>query len=38
VLYSFENFTLDTSRRILLRGEEAVPLTPRIFDTLVYLV
>ncbi|HJX92264.1 MAG TPA: winged helix-turn-helix domain-containing protein [Pyrinomonadaceae bacterium] len=29
---------MDTARRLLLRGNESLPLTPRIFDTLVYLV
>src|SRR6185503_5678130 len=36
--YSFDNFHIDSSRRVLLKGGEAVSLTPRIFDTLVYLV
>jgi serine/threonine-protein kinase len=38
VIYSFNNYRIDTSRRVLLQGEQSVPLTPRIFDTLVYLV
>jgi len=38
VIYSFDNFHIDSSRRVLLKGNEAVSLTPRIFDTLVYLV
>ena len=38
MIYSFDNFHIDSSRRVLLKGNEAVSLTPRIFDTLVYLV
>ena len=38
MIYSFDNFHIDSSRRVLLKGGEAVSLTPRIFDTLVYLV
>ena len=38
MIYSFDNYKIDTSRRVLLKGTESVPLTPRIFDTLVYLV
>jgi serine/threonine-protein kinase len=38
MIYSFDNFHLDTSRTVLLEGEQTLPLTPRIFDTLLYLV
>jgi len=38
VIYSFDNFSLDISRRILLLGEQPITLTPRIFDMLAYLV
>src|SRR5690242_9666389 len=38
MIYSFDTFTIDTSRRVLLLSAEVLPLTPRIFDTLVYLV
>jgi serine/threonine-protein kinase len=38
MIYSFDSFTIDTSRRVLLQGAQVLPLTPRIFDTLVYLV
>ena len=37
-LYKFGPFVLDPSERILLYGEELVPLTPKAFDTLVVLV
>jgi DNA-binding winged helix-turn-helix (wHTH) protein len=36
--YEFEVFRLDLSKRLLLRVGEPVPLTPKIFDTLLYLV
>src|SRR5437764_1931083 len=38
-VYEFGDFRLDTSKRLLLRGRgEVVPLTPKVFDTLLYLV
>jgi DNA-binding winged helix-turn-helix (wHTH) protein/TolB-like protein len=37
-LYGFGRFLLDPSGRKLLRSDEPVPLTPRVFDTLVALV
>ncbi len=37
-LYEFGEFRLDVGERILLRGREPVPLTPKVFDTLVLLV
>src|SRR5436305_2199117 len=37
--YEFGDFRLDTVKRQLLRrGGQTVPLTPRVFDTLLYLV
>ena len=36
--YEFDDFRLDATERILLRRGEPVPLTPRVFDTLLYLV
>lgn len=36
--YSFNNFTLDLEKRVLLREGEPVPLTPKAFDTLALLV
>ena len=36
--YLFEDFALDTQRRELLRGVDAVPVEPQVFDLLVYLV
>ena len=38
-IYEFGGFRIDTVRRLLLRGDdEVIPLTPKIFDTLLYLV
>ena len=37
-LYEFGPFRLDPAERILLRGNEIVPLTPKAFDTLHLLV
>src|SRR5919199_2442268 len=38
-LYEFGDFRLDASKRLLLRGAgEVVSLTPKVFDTLLYLV
>ena len=36
--YLFEDFILDTDRRELRRGADAVPTTPQVFDLLVYLI
>ena len=39
MIYEFDPFRLDISKRLLMRGEEEpVPLTPKVFDTLLYLV
>src|SRR5690242_6118174 len=37
-IYEFDEFRLDAARRLLLKGEHQVPLTPKVFDTLLYLV
>jgi DNA-binding winged helix-turn-helix (wHTH) protein/TolB-like protein/Flp pilus assembly protein TadD len=38
-IYEFGDFRIDVGRRLLLRGGgEPVPLTPKVFDTLLYLV
>jgi len=37
-LYEFGPFRLDPAERLLSRGEEPVPLTPKAFDLLVALV
>ena len=37
-LYEFGPFRLDGDERLLLRGGLAIPLTPKVFDTLVVLV
>lgn len=37
-VYEFGPFRLNPQERLLLRGRSAVPLTPKVFDTLVVLV
>jgi DNA-binding winged helix-turn-helix (wHTH) protein/tetratricopeptide (TPR) repeat protein len=37
-LYEFGPFTLDLKKRVLLRENKPVPLTPKVFETLVVLV
>src|SRR6185503_19891842 len=36
--YDFGPFQLNASERLLLRGKDTVPLTPKVFDTLLVLV
>ena len=36
--YEFGDFRMELAKRRLLRGSDALPLTPKVFDTLVYLV
>ena len=36
--FTFDNQTLDTERRELLRGGTAIPVQPQVFDLLVYLL
>jgi DNA-binding winged helix-turn-helix (wHTH) protein len=36
--YEFEAFTLDPVRRLVSRLGSTVPLTPTLFDTLLYLI
>jgi pimeloyl-ACP methyl ester carboxylesterase/DNA-binding winged helix-turn-helix (wHTH) protein len=38
LLFTFENFALDTDRRELRRGDSLVAVEPQVFDLLVYLV
>lgn len=38
VSYRFKSFLLDTKERRLSHNGESIPLTPKVFDTLVYLV
>jgi len=38
VQFTFDNQTLDTERRELLRDGTAIPVQPQVFDLLVYLV
>lgn len=37
-VYEFGDFRIDAAKRLLLKGDEAVPLMPKAFDTLLYLV
>ncbi len=37
-LHEFEGFRLDEQRRVVLRGQEPVPLTPKALETLLVLV
>jgi len=39
LIYEFDNFCVDAGKRLLLNGgDEPIALTPKIFDTLLYLV
>jgi DNA-binding winged helix-turn-helix (wHTH) protein len=38
LLYSFEDFSLDTARRELRRGEALIALQPQVFDLLEYVI
>jgi len=37
-VYEFGDFHLDAEKRLLWRGDAPVPLTPRVFETLLYMV
>lgn len=37
-LHRFSDFTIDTEQKVLLRGETAIPLAPKVFETLLALV
>src|SRR2546423_11850449 len=37
-VYEFGEFRLDARKRVLWRADAQVPLTPRVFETLLYLV
>src|SRR4051812_26158785 len=38
VLYRFGEFEVDSARRLLFRGQERIPLTPKAFDVLLLLI
>src|SRR5215471_17283974 len=38
VLFSFDDFTLDSERRELRSGGTIIPIEPQVFDLLVYLI
>ena len=35
-IYEFDDLQINTAKRLLLRRGERVPLTPKVFDTLLY--
>jgi DNA-binding winged helix-turn-helix (wHTH) protein/Tfp pilus assembly protein PilF len=37
-IYEFEDFRLESGKRLLFRRGDPVPLTPKVFDTLLHLV
>jgi serine/threonine-protein kinase len=38
-IYEFEDFRIDAAKRLLAKADgEQIPLTPKVFDTLLYLV
>ena len=37
-IYEFGPFRIDMERYLLLRGEEPIPLSPKVFETLLFLV
>src|SRR5580700_1346112 len=37
-IFEFDDFRVDAGKRLLLRKGQPVPLTPKVFDTLLYLV
>jgi DNA-binding winged helix-turn-helix (wHTH) protein/TolB-like protein len=37
-IYEFDEFRIDVSKRLLAAREAPIPLTPKVFDTLLYLV
>src|SRR5437773_7031785 len=37
-IYEFGDFHLDAAKRLLWRGDAPVALTPRVFETLLYMV
>ena len=38
-IYEFDEFRVDAAKRLLTKGDgEPVPLTPKVFDTLLYLI
>ena len=38
MIYTFEDFSLDTDRQELLRGKDRIAIEPQVFDLLHYLV
>ena len=39
LIYEFDEFRVDVAKRLLTKGDgEPIPLTPKVFDTLLYLV
>src|SRR5215210_428041 len=38
LIHQFNDFSIDTEQKVLLRGGKAVPLAPKVFETLLALV
>src|SRR5215217_9688774 len=38
LIHRFNDFAIDTEQKVLLRGGKAVPLAPKVFETLLALV
>src|SRR5829696_9810875 len=38
LIHRFNDFAIDTEQKVLLRGGKAVPLAPKVFETLLTLV
>jgi DNA-binding winged helix-turn-helix (wHTH) protein len=36
--YSFQQFRVDAAKRLLFRGDRRIPVSPKVFDTLLVLV
>jgi DNA-binding winged helix-turn-helix (wHTH) protein len=37
-IYRFSDFTIDIEQKVLLRGGKAIPMAPKVFETLLALV
>jgi len=37
-IYEFGPFRIDTERYLLMKGEQTIPLSPKVFETLLYLI
>src|SRR5215204_4391950 len=37
-IYEFDEFRVDPAKRLLTKGSGQIPLTPKVFETLLYLI